>query len=64
MNTEKSTHEVLDLVYHEDEGNIAFQGTEQECYNWIKEQGDAPFTYDVKPIIKKFGTKDTDDESR
>ncbi len=50
------THEVLDLVYHEDEGNVSFEGTQQECLDWVDEQcmgGGAHFTYEVKPIIKK-----------
>ena len=55
QNKEKrSTHEVIDLVYHEDEGNVAFQGTEKECHDWVAEQG---FGYEVKPIIlKNYGT--------
>lgn len=40
----KMTHKVIDLVYHEDEGNEAFVGTEQECYEWVSEQG---FGYQV-----------------
>lgn len=55
MNTAKPTHEVLDLVYHEDEGNVAFQGTQKECLDWVDEQcmsGSAHFTYEVVPIIK------------
>ena len=50
----KPTHEVIDLVYHEDEGNVSFQGTQKECLDWVDEQcmnGDTHFTYDVKPII-------------
>ena len=33
------THEVLDLVYHPDEGQECFSGTEQECYDFVQEQG-------------------------
>ena len=44
------THEVVDLVYHEDEGNSVFQGTQQECENWKSEQG---FGHQVVPIIRK-----------
>lgn len=47
------THEVLDLVYHEEEGNVAFQGTQQECQDWITDQGGATFTYKTVPIIKR-----------
>ena len=53
IETKPPTHEVIDLVYHEDEGNIPFQGTEQECNDFVTEQGCATFTYEVKPIIKK-----------
>lgn len=42
------THEVVDLVYHEDENNIAFQGTYKECMEWKSKQG---FGYQVRPII-------------
>ena len=42
------THEVIDYMYHRDENNIAFQGTQQECYNWVSGQG---FGYQVVPII-------------
>ena len=42
------THEVVDLVYHDEEGNIAFQGTFEECQNWKSEQG---LGYQVRPII-------------
>lgn len=45
------THEVVDLVYHDDEHNIAFQGTQQECNDWKSEQG---FGYQVRPIINKY----------
>ena len=44
------THEVVDLVYHDDENNIAFEGTVQECHDWNVEQG---FGYQVRPKIKK-----------
>lgn len=48
------THEVVDLVYHEDEGNIAFQGTQDECQDWVNQQGGmASITYDIRPIIRK-----------
>lgn len=50
----RPTHEVLDLVYHEDEGNSVFEGSEQECQDFITEQGGATFMYEVKPIIKKL----------
>jgi hypothetical protein len=46
------THEVLDLIYTPEEGQECFSGTEQECYEFIQQQGDAFFTYKVVPIIK------------
>jgi hypothetical protein len=45
------THLVIDMVYHEEEGNQAFAGTEQECYDWITSQGGATFTYKVVPML-------------
>jgi len=45
------THTVLDLVYTPDEGQECFSGTEQECYDFINEQGGAIFTYKVVPIV-------------
>jgi hypothetical protein len=44
------THKVIDLVYHEDEGNQAFVGTYEECQNWKSEQG---FGYQVVPLTKE-----------
>ena len=49
----KPTYEVVDLVYHEDENNIAFQGTHKECQDFIIEQGGATFMYEIRPIILK-----------
>ena len=44
------THKVIDLVYHEDEGNEAFVGTYRECLEWMSEQG---FGYKVVPLTKE-----------
>lgn len=44
------THKVVDLVYHEDEGNDVFDGTLEECLNWKAEQG---FGYEVVPMTKE-----------
>ena len=53
----KATHVVIDLVYHEDEGNEVHEGSQQECLDWVDEQcmgsAMASFTYEVKPIIRK-----------
>lgn len=45
----KATHQVLDLVYTPEEGQECFEGTEQECYDFINEQGGATFMYKVVP---------------
>jgi hypothetical protein len=45
------THIVIDMTYHEDEGNQVFVGTEDECYNWVESQGS--FGFEVKPMTKE-----------
>lgn len=45
--------EVIDLVYLEDEGNVVFQGTQEECNRWVAEQEDA-CTYQVVPVINNY----------
>lgn len=67
------THKVLDLVYHEDEGQGCFDGTEQECYGFINSQGGATFMYKVVPLtqyeldlrknIGGFGDVDSDSDA-
>ena len=49
----EATHQVLDLVYTPDEGQKCFEGTEQECYDFIQQQGGATFIYKVVPIVRK-----------
>lgn len=46
-----ATHQVLDLFYTSDEVQECFKGTEEECYNFIKQQGEATFMFKVVPII-------------
>lgn len=41
---QRKTHMVIDMTYHEDEGNSVFAGTGEECYKWVSEQG---FGYEV-----------------
>jgi len=41
------THKVIDIVYHEDEGNEVFVGTRQECEDWKSSQG---FGYKIVPM--------------
>jgi len=49
VNTSFKTHKVIDLVYHEDEGNEVYVGTQQECHDWAREQG---FGYQVVPLTR------------
>lgn len=44
------THKVIDLVYHEDEGNEAFIGTLEECIKWVAEQG---FGFEIVPLTRE-----------
>lgn len=44
------THLVIDLIYHEDEGNQVFVGTEEECHEWVVGQGS--FGFEVVPMTK------------
>ena len=48
----KPTHEVIDLMYHEDEyGFYAYSGTIEECQQFVAEQSDVG--YQIRPIIYK-----------
>jgi hypothetical protein len=49
-NYKMKTHKVIDLVYHEDEGNEVYAGTYEECFNWKAEQG---YGYQVVPMTRK-----------
>lgn len=42
------THEVIDLIYTEEEGNVAFVGSYEECIEW---QSEHEFGYVVQSII-------------
>lgn len=48
----KKTHEVLDLHYHEDEGQGCFDGTQQECEEFSATQSPS-FMYKVVQMTKK-----------
>ena len=54
------THKVIDLVYHEDEGNEVFEGSYGDCVKWKEQQND--FGYQVVPMtkeeIKRYGEHD------
>jgi hypothetical protein len=45
------THIVIDMTYHEDEGNEVFVGTLQECNDWVALQNSIGF--EVKPMTKE-----------
>ena len=49
--------EVKDLIYTEEEGNIVFQGTYDECNNYVIEQSKHSFlesiTLKVQMVIPK-----------
>jgi hypothetical protein len=47
------THKVIDLIYHDEENNEVFEGTEQECRDWIRSQSCFDSTYKIVPILKK-----------
>ena len=46
----KKTHKVIDLVYHESEGNEVFDGTLEECREFVHKQG---WGYQVVPMTKE-----------
>ena len=46
------THQVLDLHYHEDEGQGCFDGTQQECVEFAATQT-PHFMYKVVPMTKE-----------
>lgn len=48
------THEVLDLVYTEDEGQSCYEGSHDECQKFINEQGGATFMFKIVPIVNKL----------
>ena len=48
----KKTHEVLDLHYHEDEGQGCFDGTREECEEFAATQSPS-FMYKVVPMTKQ-----------
>lgn len=46
------THVVLDLHYHEDEGQECFDGTKQECEDFVATQS-PKFMYKVVPMTEE-----------
>jgi len=48
------THQVLDLVYSESEGQGCFVGTLDECNDFVSQQGgNNSFLYKVVPLTKE-----------
>ena len=45
------THNVIDLVYHEDEGNEVFVGTLDECTTWMVDQSGVG-CYNIIPLSR------------
>jgi len=50
--TKRISHRVIDLVYHEDEGNSVFVGTLKECNDYVSLQSDF-WTYQIIPLTKE-----------
>ena len=44
------THKVIDLTYHEDEGNEVYAGTNEECSDFISSQSEIGYT--IVPMTK------------
>lgn len=54
------THEVIDLVYEGQDDvidEVAFSGSFVECEEFIKEQGDDVWLYEIRPIIQVRGAR-------
>lgn len=49
-NIKMKTHKVLDLIYRPDEGQDCFQGTPQECQEFIAQQGGMSSMYKTIPM--------------
>lgn len=43
----KKTHKVIDVIYTEEEGNVAFIGSFTECHDFKNQQG---FGYQIIPL--------------
>jgi len=46
----KKTHIVLDLVYTPEEGQDCFDGTHDECQEFVKNQKSAISSYEIVPM--------------
>lgn len=49
----KHTHIVLDLVYMPEEGQECFEGTLEECNDYVYRQGGTYFMYKVVPMTEE-----------
>jgi hypothetical protein len=45
------THKVIDMTYHEDEGNEVYVGTLVECLDWVREQDG--IGYEIVPLTRE-----------
>jgi len=50
--TQLKTHIVLDLTYHESEGNGCLVGTRKECEEFVAMQGEQ-FMFQILPMTKE-----------
>jgi len=48
----KATHQVADTMYHEEEYQVCFEGNEQECMEFVREQGTIGLI--IVPIVKEM----------
>jgi len=53
---EMKTHLVLDLIYTPEEGQVCFEGTEQQCMDFIDQQNDPSFSYKIVPNVDQDET--------
>ena len=51
MEKQKVTHEVLDLVYLPEEGQECFEGSLEECNEFVSNQVSDYFMYKIVPKI-------------
>jgi len=49
----KKTHIVLDLLYTPEEGQDCFDGTFQECMDFISKQGGSTYMYEIIEMTKE-----------
>jgi hypothetical protein len=50
--SKRKTHRVIDKTYHEDEGQGCYAGTQEECQEFLAEQG-SQFGLEIVPMTKE-----------